>query len=259
MNIIAIDDEPHVLQSLERVLKQMEPNATLNNFLYVDEALSYAQENTVDVAFLDIEMPEMNGLLLAKKLKDIKPYINIIFLTGFSQYALDAYSVNPSDYLIKPVRPERVAAALQNLRHPVIPDKSGIQIQCFGNFEVFVDGKAVDFARAKSKEALAYLVDRKGAGVTKKELAAVLLEDKPYNRNIQAYLQNILSEMYKALEVAGIREIVRNKRGIYSLDTNQVVCDYYRYENCELSAVNRYHGEYMKNYSWAEFTLGTIK
>lgn len=258
MNIIAVDDERNALWLLERAIVDAAPQAQLRCFDAARDALAYVRENKVDVAFVDIEMAEMNGLALAKCIKDICGETNIIFVTGFSHYMESAFEMHASGYVLKPIQPERVAQELEDLRRPIAQPVQKVYIQCFGSFEVFVDGKPLLFRRGKAKEALAYLVDRKGASVSKKELAAVLWEDQPYSHSVQSHLYVLLREITRAFAEAGIENLVFGRRGLYALDISRVRCDYYDFEKGIAAAVNRYHGEYMSSYSWAEFTAGFL-
>lgn len=258
MNIIAVDDERLALRMLENAIASAAPEANLTCFLTAAQALEFAGKNTVDVAFLDIEMSELNGLLLAKHLKDINGKTNIIFVTGHDNFMGSAFNMHASGYLLKPVDRSSIISELNNLRNPVTSEDKGLRIQCFGNFAVFSDGKPVIFNRPKSAEILAYLIDRKGASINKKELAAVLWEDKDYTRSVQSHLHILLLDMMQTLKQVGAGDIIVRQRGHYAVDAAKINCDYYRYETGDAAAVNSYHGEYMRNYSWAEFTTGTL-
>lgn len=259
MNIIAVDDERSALWAIERAVRKLEPNSNIACFGNAAEAVVYARENTVDVAFLDIEMSEMNGISLANQLKEIYAKTNIIFVTGHNDYASAAFGVHASGYVMKPVEMERIAQELKNLRHPVCAAvEKGLRIQCFGNFEVFKDGTPIPFGRSKSREIFAYLVDRRGAGVSKKELAAILWGDGEYTRSKQMQLQVFIAEMMRSLRQAGADDIILMQRGVYALDTARVDCDYYDYAKGIPEAINGYQGEYMTNYAWAERTAGTL-
>lgn len=256
MNILAVDDESAALWTLEKAILHTEPDADIACFDYAKDALAYAQENAVDVAFLDIEMEDINGLALAKKLKDINGKTNIIFVTGFRQYSCDAFALHASGYVLKPINPVHVAEELENLRHPVRKQDTGVRVQCFGHFEIFVDGQPVKFGRPRSKEILAYLVDRKGAGISKKELAGVLWEEAPYTRSRQSHLHILLADMAGTLDAAGAGDVVIKKHNLYAVDVSKFSCDFYDYGRGDIEAVNSYRGEYMSNYSWAEFRTG---
>ncbi len=258
MNIIAVDDEHASLQELENELKKVADKAEINLFSSAREALSYARKKVVDVAFLDIEMAEMSGLHLAKNLKEHYGDTNIIFVTAHSRYMSNAFQLHASGYVMKPAMASHIAKELENLRRPVRHPDVGIRIQCFGNFEVFMNGQPVAFGRAKAKEMLAYLVDRHGAGATNKEIAAVLWEDGPYDRSHQKQLDNIICDLLRSLDRAGISSIIVRTTGTYAVNTATVYCDLYEYEKGDAYAVNCYHGRYMENYSWAEFTTGRL-
>lgn len=258
MNIIAVDDERRALAELEDAIREAVGGAELSCFSTVQEALGYAREHRVDVAFLDVEIHGVNGLLLAKSLKDIYSDTNIVFVTGFNRYMGDALDMYVSGYVMKPISPNRVARELENLRSPIRQPDTGVRVQCFGSFEVFVGDEPVPFRRAKAKETLAYLVDRQGASVSNKEIAAVLWEDEPYNRNKQKQLDTIIIDMLHSLDAAGIRDMITKSRGAYAVDVSKFSCDYYLYEQGSLSAVHHYHGKYMENYSWAEFTAARL-
>ncbi len=257
MTIIAVDNERSSLWLLDKAIA----GATGDKpalFESAREALTYARAHAVDAAFLDIEMADVSGLALAKQLKEIKGDTNIIFVTGYDSYMPDAFALRASGYVLKPIGQAEVRQELMNLRHPVERPDEGVRVQCFGNFEVFVNGLPVRFNRPKSKEALAYLVDRKGAGISKKELAAVLWEDTPYSRSQQSHLHILLSDLERALKAAGAGQMLVKRRACYAVNPATFRCDYYLYEQGDAAAVNSYHGEYMANYSWGEFRLGSI-
>ena len=134
-----------------------------------------------------------------------------------------------------------------------------IKVHTFGNFDVFVDGKPLVFERQKAKELFAYLIDRKGAGVTTAEIASVLWEDREYNKGIRSQTTRTVSVMRKALVRAGTGDILIKSWNSLALDPARVICDAYAYERREQWAMNLYHGEYMKNYSWAERTNGELQ
>lgn len=259
MNIIVVDDERLALKTHEKAIrKAVDDKSIISCFQYPEDALGYAKSHTVDVAFLDIQMDELSGLILAKKLKEINKFTNIIFVTGHDEYTTNAFNLHASGYVLKPMSKDRVATELANLRSPVSSPSAGVKIRCFGYFDIFVDGKPLIFGRSKSKEILAYLVDRNGASVSKRELASMLWENKKYTRNIQGHTYILISSMIEVLEKAGINDLVIKQDGYYSVDTGLYECDYYDYLKGDVKAINSYHGEYMSNYSWAEFTAGML-
>ena len=137
MNILIVDDEVSALRDLARVIGKVAPDEAIQTAGDSKSALAFCRDNAPDVVFLDIRMPDMDGLTLAAEMKKLCPLVNIIMVTAYSDYALDALKLYVSDYILKPAMPEDVKKALLNLRHPVRKSGEGLFVQCFGNFEVF--------------------------------------------------------------------------------------------------------------------------
>lgn len=259
MNIIAVDDEKLALDTLVDSIKRTAPTAAVVGFRRPEDALEHVRENPCEIAFLDIKMRGMTGLELARRLKDVRGDINIIFVTGYSEYTMDAFRLYASDYLLKPATPDAVKQALEHLRTPVRPpQKHKLRLQCFGNFEVYVDGRPLVFGRAKAKELLAYLVDRMGASVTMGELVAVIWEDGADTSSRQSNLRNLIADLKNVLSDAGAGNIILKSRNSIAIDCEAVDCDYYDFLRHIPYAVNAYHGEYMTQYSWAELTTADL-
>lgn len=259
MKVLVVDDENVVLCGTCALLKKLLPGDTVAAFDNSREALRYIEENGCDLAMLDIELPEISGLELAVACKRVCPAVNIIFITGYDQYAAEAFQLHASGYLLKPVREADLLYELQTLRNPVlkpIPEKP--YLQTFGNFELFVGGRPVHFCRTKSKEALAYLTDRRGTAVSSRELASVLWDDAVYDMKTSKNLYNIISDLMKDLENCGADGIVIRRKQQLFLKTDAVECDYYRLLSGDMQALNSFRGEYMSQYSWSELTLSTL-
>ncbi len=255
MRILCVDDERLALQMLEQAVKKAKPEAQVLAFKFQDELIDEAAKNGCDVAFLDIHMRGMNGVEVAKELKKINPKMNIIFVTGFSEHTGDAMRLHASGYIMKPVTKEKVEAELSDLRFPIVPKSDALlRVQCFGNFDVFTpDGKPLHFERSKAKEVFAYLVHRHGSSCTKKEIAAILFEDMPYDSKQQIYVQKIMSALMKSLREAGAEKVIEKSYNNIAVNVKLIDCDYYRFEELDAGAVNAYQNEYMSQYYWAEF------
>lgn len=259
MNIIAVDDEKLALDALLDSISKVVGNGSAVGFRKPEDALNYVRENTCDIAFLDIKMRGMTGLELAKRLKDICGDINIIFVTGYSEYTLEAFRLYASDYLLKPATPDAVKQAMEHLRTPVRPAQTKrVRFQCFGNFEVYVDNKPLVFGRAKSKELLAYLVDRMGASVTMGELMAVIWEGGSDTSSRRSNLRNLIADLKNVLTDVGAEGIILKSRNSIAVNCELADCDYYDFLRHIPCAVNAYHGEYMMQYSWAEITTASL-
>lgn len=257
MKILAVDDEKFALLSLTDAIKEAAPDAELHAFSSANEALSCASKISFDVAFLDVRLRGMTGLEMALALKKINPRINIIFATGYDEYLMSATRQHCSGYLLKPIQAKDVKEELLNLRF--IPQaKKRIHAQTFGNFELFVDGKAVEFESARSKELLAYLVDRRGAAAANAEIAAVIWEGYDNISSVQAQVRKAKASLIKTLKAAGIMQIFHEDSRNMSVVPDEMSCDYWLLLDGDVSALNDFTGEYMSGYSWGELTLGWL-
>ena len=257
MRILAVDDEQLMLGRLERCIREAAPEAELISFQKATECLSYVRKQQADVAFLDIRMRLMDGMELARQIKVLQPNMNIIFTTGYSDYIYDAVTeIRCSGYVLKPVTTEQVARELENLRHPIeAKPKEKVYMQCFGNFEVFVDGKVLPMEPAKAKELLAYLVDRKGTMCSNAEIIAAIWED---DGDHYSYLKKCKKALLSALTQAGCKEVLISQRGSIGVDRAAFTCDYYDWLEGTASGINAYHGQYMAQYSWGEMTNASL-
>ena len=266
MYVLAADDERIMLKELTIELGQVFPNADIQGFQDPMEAEQWASDlaqegKSLDYAFLDIRMRGMSGIELARRLKKLHPGTVLIFCTAYTEYAFDAVGMYAKGYLMKPISAENIVRTLDEMvydwRKSLDVQNQSFWIKTFGNFEVFVDGKPLVFEREKAKEMLAFLVDRAGATVTTEQLAAVLWEDRPYDKTLKNYVSTVLGSLRRTLHKVGKEDILIKTRNHLSLNPEKIKCDAYDYEKGVMSAVNSFRGEYMVNYSWAEFKTGT--
>lgn len=249
MRILLVDDEELQLLRLVNTVKSVLKDEELLSFSNPDKALEEAKKNRIDLAFLDIEMPHMNGIQLAKKLKSIHPQTKVIFVTAYDNYALDAFKVHASGYVTKPVNVDKIKKELEQLEGLVeLQPTKKIQIKCFGNFEVFYHGEPVKFAYQKSKEVVAYLVDREGSMVNINELNAVLWEE-----DHKSYLRNLIADIKNSLTAINCGDVFIKRHNECAIDINKVDCDAFEYKKDNPDAVRMYRGEYMIQYPWAVF------
>jgi len=258
MKILAVDDEPLALRSIEGAILEAYPDALIKSFTMTSEALQELTEKGYrpDAVFLDIEMPDMTGVELAKRVKDICPRTNIIFVTAYSQYAMQAMQERPSGYVLKPATADKIRDEINNLRYPLARDNQArLHVQCFGDFEVFSRQIPVAFSYHKTKELFAYLIDRRGAACNTETLCAVLWEDQSDIENQKKYLRKLIADLSHTLEEIGAGDAFIKTRNSFSVSADQIDCDYYRMLKGDTSAINQYTGEYMAQYEWAVMDL----
>lgn len=264
MNILALDDERLALAGLIRAVKAVFPDAEIKGHGDSASAVAYAKSlkesgGTLDYAFCDVELPETNGIEVAKMLKAFFPKIRLIFCTAHSEYAIEAFGMKAKGYLLKPVRAQDIVEVLDEMvegwKEERNPGKE-VRVKTFGDFEVFVNGKPLKFTRAKAKELLAYLVDRNGAGVSTERIAAVLYENENYGKKLKNAVTRTVSFLKADLRAEGIENILVQSWNWLAIDPAAIKCDAYDFLKGDPAAINAYNGEYMYAYSWAESATG---
>ena len=260
MLIFAIDDEPKSLELLHDAIAQAAPEADIRDFPLGTAAIDaiMGQRLRPDIVFTDIQMPELDGLALAVRLKQFSPRSKIVFVTGYSEYSMDAFRLHASGYVLKPLEEKRIREEIENIYPPITPANDRRYIQCFGQFEVFWQQKPLMFGRKQTKELLAYLVDREGAACTAEEIADALWEDEADMTAMKHRIRELIRDMRKTLAGIGMEDIILRRSGQLAIQRDRVDCDYYRMLDGDMQAANDFQGEYMKQYSWAEITTGRL-
>lgn len=257
MIALCVDDEPILLKALQRAVEKS-PDIT-ETFTFEDEldAMMWIREHPCDIAFLDIELHAISGLELAQRMRKVRPGLAIVFCTAYPQYAVQTIGMHiDCGYLLKPVQAKDVQAEIDHILQPL---RKPLRVVCFGSFEAFVNDKPLDFRRKKTRELLAYLVDRKGAFASANEICAVLWENAPDDTRSRDYFYHLLSDLKRALEKEHASSVLLTSSSGYGLDTSQVDCDYYRLLAGDEQAIQAFNGEYMNRYSWSEPTAAWLQ
>ena len=255
MKAIAVDDEIYMLAILQEAVNASSDIETVEAFSSCSAALAYATENPVDIAFLDINMRGIGGLALAEKLLELQPLCKIVFCTGHEEYAVSAFQLHVSGYLMKPITPEAVQKEIEHIKGIKATEKL-LTIQCFGNFEALHNGQSLPFKRKKTKELLAVLVDRNGAGMTAKQICAILFPNDSDDTKNVVYLRQLVLDLKNTLKTIHAENVLQHDTPYYRIDTNLVRCDYLGFLETGKPA---FHGEYMTQYSWAEATCAMLQ
>ena len=263
MKAICVDDEKAALQQLVSLCREMLQLSSVEGFDDPKEALERVRERPVDLAILDIGMPDMDGITLARRIRALRPDAAILFVTGHPQYTVDAWSLHATGYVLKPLTRERLSDELNyaaEWRRRVAKEEQipHIAVQTFGNFDLIVDGNKVNFSRAKAKELFAYLVDKKGIRVSRPEIFRQLWPDEEYTRPKQKQLDVIIRSLRATLRDNGIGEILQLEQGMLRIVPQGMDCDMYRLFAGDVRYENEYRGEYMTPYAWANLTEGRI-
>ena len=254
MIAIAVDDEILMLGALVKAISASPDIKEVAKFSDCEEALAFVWKHPVDIAFLDINMRGMGGLALAERILAARPNCKIVFCTGYEEYAIHAFKLHASGYLMKPISAEDVQAEINNIKG-VKEKQKLLKVKCFGNFEAYAKDEKLVFKRAKTKELFAYLVDRKGAGMTAKEICVALFPEDTDDVKNSAYLRQLVLDMKSTLKAVGAENVFRHEKPYYRIDTSLIDCDYLSYLEV---GKPEFYGEYMMQYSWAEETCGIL-
>ena len=255
MIAIAVDDEALMLGALVAAIEESSDISAVTKFSDCEEALEFVRGNAIDVAFLDINMRGMGGLALAEKILEARPNCKIVFCTGYEEYAIPAFKLHASGYLMKPISAEDVQAEIDNIKGMRQREKL-LTVKCFGNFEVYAKNEKLMFKRLKTKELFAFLVDRNGAGMTAKQICAALFPDDTDDTKNAAYLRQLVLDLKNTLKSVGAEAVLCHETPCYRVDTSLIKCDYVSYLE---TGKPEFHGEYMMQYSWAEDTCAMLE
>jgi len=269
MNYLIVDDEEIILEGMADTLKNVQKDAVIYTASDPMEAIEQMGKHKIDVVFSDVDMPGMNGLKLANQLNVINPDADIVFATGYAHYSLDAWKTVAKAFILKPVSEDDLRTVLDRImenrkkissssREEKTNQELPLKAVCFGNFEIFYEDKPVHFARKKSKEMVAYLIDRKGATIHTGEIRSALWEEEADTEEKKGYIRVLANDIRKSFEDIGVSDFLKNDMDCYSVDISQLSCDYLKFLEGDEKAIRSFSDEYMSQYPWAEMTLSTL-
>lgn len=258
MKTILVDNEPLMRRKLEDVMKDIREVDVVGSFKNSENALEYAEENTVEFALLNTEMPVMDGLDLGRKLKEVCPGIVLIYITENSDRLVDIVKMKADYCIMKPCSSEDIKDAAQRAELLAKRQKKRLKVQMFGRFDVFLDGKVLYFKNAKSKELLALCMDRCGGNVSMEEVIDKLWPERVYDEKVKRLYRKAVMNLQGTLKEEGITEFFQTKRGSCHIMKEDVECDYYTYLIEPEKGSRLFQGEYLFDYSWGEETLANL-
>lgn len=251
MHIIYVDDEKPALDNFKFTTMNFPEISILNLFQDGEQALAFSKDKRIDAAFLDMEMPGIHGLELARKLKKQNSNIRIIFVTAYAQYALDAWSVDAVGYLLKPYTAQDIHKELAKCTYHPLPSHQ-VVIQTIPSLSVTVNGVPLHISHAKAREMFALLVDYGNRGFTTEEGISCLWPERSNDAGTQSLFRMTYKRLIDTLEKAGASHIVSSQGKRRFLKVDEVECDLYRILSGDREAARNYHGLYLQEYSWAE-------
>ncbi len=255
MNIILVDDEKWAIDQFELECQGIPNVDVVGKFDDPNEALKFVKQSRVEAAFLDVEMPKMNGIELGRRLKELQPEIVIIYITGYSEYINEAIlSVKADYYILKPYNREDIEEIMVRATLLCARQKKALSIQTFGHFNVFYKGQIIHFTNAKAKELLALCVDIQGGTLTMERAISILWEDREYDAKVKSLYRKAVIYLNSLFREYNEFKIFENNRGACHINKEEVTCDYFDYLDGKITLGHEFTGEYMYDYSWAEET-----
>ncbi len=252
MKVVLVDDESRAVNLLSIMLKDFNDLEIIQTFTDSEAAYEFICDNEVDLVFTDVEMPKMNGVEMARRIKTKKSDVVIVFITGYKQYAYDAWEIDALDYLLKPYSKDDVKRAVEKaLRANSRPNKTMIEARCFPGFDLILNGQPVLFRNKKAKELLAYLIHHRGDWVNTNNAVFALFEETD-EKTAKNYYNVVIYRLKNTLQELGIQDLLITEYGKSRVRIELINSEYDQYLN---GAHNLFRGEYMQDYSWAESTV----
>ncbi|MBQ2723798.1 MAG: response regulator [Clostridia bacterium] len=258
MKTIIVDDELWSVEQFRQESEKIEGVSLMGYFNNPFSAIEYAQQNDVDLALLDIEMPGMNGIELAQKLREIHPQVVIVFVTAYSEYLPDFIRLNADYYILKPYSSEEIKSVFDRAKLLAKRQEKRVRISTFGQFEVFIDGKPATFGGKKVKELFALLVDKRGKTLNTEESFYRLWEGETYNNQNATKYRMLWQRLRRYLEEKNLSNIIIDEKMEKSLKCDMVDCDYFKFLDGDAKTIKRFSYAYMTDYAWAEETLAEL-
>lgn len=235
MRAIIVDDEKFSLNLMKRVISKNESIDIIGDFTSSEEALSSITQLLPDVIFIDVMMPYMDGIELAKKVENLNKDIQIVFISAYDKFAVDAFKVNAVNYILKPITEEELNITVKRLLRNKIEikgkDNKKNNIQCLGGFKVYVSSgrEVIKWPTSKVKELFAYFVYRNGKEIEKWKLCDILWPNT-IPKKAEHSLHCTVYRLRKTLKDEGIENIVYYQDGSYKVDFSDFVCDLWQLE-----------------------------
>lgn len=251
MHIIYVDDEMPAIQNFKLTVANFSEIKELHTFQSGEDALEFAKTNTVDAAFLDMEMPGIHGLELARALKAHDSEIRVVFVTAYGQYALNAFGVDATGYLLKPYTAGDIRKELAKCAYKHLPSHRMV-VQTIPRLSITMDGTPLQISGGKPRELLALLIDRGEHGLSMGEAIACLWPERLADASTQSLYRMTWKRLADALETIGIGDILQRGENRRYIKTEEIECDLYRILDGDKQAAKKYNGEYLSEYEWAE-------
>ena len=257
MRAIIVDDEPLMLKSFMRCSAEIPEFQVIAQFEDAERALAFAQENSFELALLDIKMPKMSGIELAIKLRERYPELLVVFISAYDEYVRDSNAIGGDDYIVKPYKKETIERMAKKMVLLSKRQQKEVYLQMFGKFNVLKSGVPLPIT-GKTKEILALVAYKHGKEISNEEIYSLVWEGREYSNERMKTYYNALSRLKRVLSDNGISELLISTPHGQILNTSRCDCDYFDWLERNVGSQNRFEGEFLSEYSWSEPILADL-
>lgn len=257
MRAILVDDEPLMLKSFLRYSAGIPEINVIAQFENPESALAFARENQFELALLDIKMPQMNGIDLAVKLREIYPKLLVVFISAYDEYVRDSNAIGGDDYIVKPYKRETIKLMAERMELLSKRLQKDIFLQMFGRFTILKDGVPLKL-QGKTKEILALIASQRGKEISNESIYTTIWEGREYSNEQMKTYYNALARLKHFLADNGMEELLLSTQHGQLLNTELCDCDYYEWLDKNFDRHHRFEGEFLSEYSWAEEILANL-
>ena len=257
MRAMIVDDEPLMVRKFVRLTEGIADLNVIGQFTDAAEALAFARDNELEAAFIDVEMPTMDGIELVESLRKIRPGILIVLVTAHEGYVFEANRIGVDYYVVKPYTAAVLAEMMDRLRLLAGRQDKDVYIQTFGRFLVKKGGKPIPLS-GKAKEILALVVTYRGREVSNEEIYCTIWENRPCDNDSMGVYYNALKRLRDTLAKAGLGNLLVSTVRGQTVDTSLFDCDLYEWKDGMMNARSKFEGEFLSEYSWGEYLMGEL-
>lgn len=250
IDLVYIDQDTSMTDAFVH-LTSCDASISLQVFTTAEDGLSYLHSHAVHAVVVAPDLPGFPGLSLAERILGEHRHLHVILTAEDDRYAMPAWDLGLAGYLVKPFDVQALRTRLDRCSFPLFSGKK-ILVQTIPEFSVLVNGTPVHIAGTKTRELLALMVDSGIRGITAGEGVAYLWPDKPDDAKTRSLFRMTYKRLAEALEAVGAGSMIASQENRRYIRTELVDCDLYRILAGDHSAMARYSGEYMREYSWAE-------
>lgn len=257
MRAILVDDEAIMLRSFMRSSADISDLNVIGQFQSAEEAIDFAKENSFELAVLDVCLPQMDGIELAVKLRELHPDLLVVFISAYDEYVRDCNAIGGDYYIVKPYKKETIEMMVKKMQLLSKRLQKDVYIQMFGRFNVLKNGSPIKLS-GKAKEILALIASRRGKEISNEEIYSTIWEGREYSNESMKVYYNALRRLRQTLADEELGNLLLSTPRGQMLNTDICDCDYFAWQDKNMGERDRFDGEFLSEYSWGEYILAGI-